>query len=97
MVKPRHERDCLYIGCQMTLMGSLVTYTARAGKEPRDGVVIRYLPAQDKKELVDCSSRRHVVVSMYMVNHKKPATLCLTLAVVILGQFLYFYIIRNNY
>jgi len=46
------------------LMGSAVTYVTRAGKEQRDAVVAKHLPSRDKKELVDCSSRRHVVVSL---------------------------------
>jgi len=48
----------------MMLMGSAVTYVTRAGKEQRDAIVAKHLPSRDKKELIDCSSRRHVVVSL---------------------------------
>jgi len=47
----------------MTLMGTLVTYNARVGKEPRDGIVVKHLPTKNKTELIDCVSRRHAVVS----------------------------------
>jgi len=59
----------LCIGCQMTLMGTSVTYTARAGKEQRDGIVVKHLLNKDKMELVDCSNRRHILVSL-------PCCLC---------------------
>lgn len=47
----------------MALMGTPVTYMTQVGKEQRDGVVVKHLPSKDKTELVDCSRRKHVVVS----------------------------------
>jgi len=48
---------------QLTLMGTAVMYTAKAGKEQRDGVVVKRQQGRDRTEIVDCSSRRHVTVS----------------------------------
>ena len=53
----------------MTLMGTSVKYITRDGKEKRDAVVMKHLPAKDKTELVDCTSRKHVKVSL-------PCCLC---------------------
>jgi len=44
-------------------MGTAVMYTAKAGKEQRDGVVVKRQQGRDRTEIVDCSSRRHVTVS----------------------------------
>ena len=67
---------------QMTLMGTSVVYSVREGKEKRDGVVVKHLPAKDTTELVDCSSRRHVTVSL-------PRHLCLSQTIISRPQHLY--------